>query len=439
MNKKLFLIPIVIGIVLYLVIEICIGDDKHGDKFLMEIPDIETEMKGLENIKAVKLLLDNSGSMRGYVDFNSLKSGGAKATMVSTLSQTLDKIFTATDIEPLAQCGQSFYDRSNFRTSLANGSIFKGAVTELGNMIQSVSQQANDTTVVILVSDMILSYGRLKLQNENNPEFNKDHLEELGADIHKAMTDLRKKKLDVLLIHYSGDYNGDFYCNHTENIIPNIYKGNLMKDRPYYLLVIGTESALKGMAVHDCFPQYKHIFASFPYEGNPQKQEFLVSSKTKNWFIGDKANPAKPDEKIEGTIWSNGGLDDSFDNTFIFTCPVFAIPQYVGKSNEKFDVKIGENVQSASYDINGDEMVLTVKLKKYSDLKEADSFVALSGDWDWFGDNLSIDDDTIDDEKNMQGKTWGFSIVVKNIKEGYGLKKQPENEVARFRFRIIPN
>lgn len=439
MNKKLFLIPIVIGIVLYLFIEIITGGEKHGDKFVMEIPAIETEMNGLKDIKSVKLVLDNSGSMRGYVDFNSLQKGDAKATMVSTLSQTLDKIFIATDVEPIALCGQSVYDRSNFRTCLANGSIFKGIVTELGNMIQSASQQANDSTVILMASDMILSYGLSKLQKENNPKFNKDHLEQLGADIHKAMTDLKKKELDILLIHYLGDYNGDFYCNHTENIIPNIYRGKLMKERPYYLLVIGTKTALKSMALKDCFPQYKHIFASFPYDGDKKKQDYFVSSTTKNWFIGDKANPAKPDEKIDGTIWSNGGLDDSFDNTFTFTCPVFAIPQYVGKSNEKFEVKIGENVQSATYDIKGDEMVLTVKLKKFSDLRAADSFVALRGDWDWFGDNLSVDDDTIDDEQKMQGKTWGFSIVAKNIKEGYSLKKQPENEVARFRFRIIPN
>ena len=106
MNKKIFLIPIAIGLVIWVVLELFRTTDT-GDLFEMTVPELSQDAS-VKSIKHVSIYLDNSGSMKGYVDFASVVNGSqAKASIIGTLSNMMDNIHSNYGIESVCNCGGS--------------------------------------------------------------------------------------------------------------------------------------------------------------------------------------------------------------------------------------------------------------------------------------------------------------------------------------------
>lgn len=254
---KKFVLFLVSVIVLFMLIRMCIIPPlkQTGNNFQMTKPTLSDDTK-VKSLKDVTLYLDNSFSMKGYVDFASLGQDGkdAKASMIGTISNFFDKVYKTFNIEPVCQCGGKPYNRNEFLSGMSNFSIFSGQVTELDVMINDICSATSDSGVAVLATDLILSYGKPKLKDEKDTFFNRHHLEELGASVHKAMSNVKKKGFDVLVLQYYSDFNGKYYCNYTENLQPSQFGENkLMKNRPFYLIAIGKTEFLKGLSAYHCF------------------------------------------------------------------------------------------------------------------------------------------------------------------------------------------
>lgn len=430
MNKKVFLIPIAIGLVVFFLFEL-IHKDSTGSKFEMTVP--ETEQPAKDSVKAVTLFLDNSGSMKGYVDFRGLpNSTNAQATMISTLSNILDNVYSSFSIEPTCYCGGTTYNRNGFLVGMRNQSIFHGAITELHNLIRSVSAKTGKDSVSIIASDMILSYGRTKLLAQKDTFYNRNQLEQLGAEVFHAMTECKNKGLDVMMLQYYSDYNGNYYCNYTENLRPNVFKGKNMSERPYYLLVIGSKDNLKNLMVNHCFNDPAHVYASFKMDPPKKQQAYTVENGQGSkvlWQIGDPKNADMP-----GSVFSDSNFGGE-RSTLIFTCDRIPVPGYISLNDEHklvpdFDKDFVESVQETS-GTDGRQM-FTVTLKPYNTLKsKSDVSVRLNSDVSW-PQNASTKDDTKDD---INKQTWGFSTVMDNISKAFG-NNEPQT-IAEFKFNII--
>ena len=158
MNKKIFLIPLAIGLAIWIVFEI-FSSAETGDHFVMTVPELSQDAS-FKSVKRVTVYLDNSGSMKGYVDFAGVNNGSqARASIIGTLSNMMDNVHETYSIEPVCKCGGSNYERSAFLIGMENFSIFRGAVTELHKMMQLVADSTSKDDVSVIATDMVMSYG----------------------------------------------------------------------------------------------------------------------------------------------------------------------------------------------------------------------------------------------------------------------------------------
>jgi hypothetical protein len=434
MNKKLLLIPIGIGLLAWIIIEMLKTTDT-GSKFEMTIPDVAAAPSS-SSIKSVTLYLDNSGSMKGYFDFRGLKDGAsAQVSVLGTLSNMIDNCYKAYNVHPISYCGATKYTDSNFLSGISDYSIFQGTVTKLDEVIQSICKATNPSGVSIIASDMVLSYGPQALKENQDPDFNKHNLDKLGAAVYNAMVSCQKKGLDALLLQYYSDYNGNYYCNYTENLKQNQFRGKVMKKRPFYLLAIGKKENLVSMMDSHCFNEPQHVYASFPMDDKSKTQPFKVELANKNvgWLIGD---PDKPD--TPGSISSNSDFGNA-RSTLMLTCDRFAIPGYVSLNDNQqlvplWDNGVVENVQEMN-DGASSQQQFQVSLKPYNELpSKAEVTITLNSDNSWM-ERASCDDDT---KGNIDGKTWGLATVVGNINKAYNNTETVEpQKIAEIKFNLF--
>ena len=215
MNKKILWIPI--GLILTgVLINTWLPEEEAGSKFEALIPKHENAEK-CKDLKNLEMHIDFSGSMKGFIDFsNTPHSFSAQNIFVSTTTTLLDKVESEYSIKTQSFCGGKSYSKDVFRGKLEDKSIFNEGTTLLHNTISQLSQKANDSTVIAIATDMILSYGKAKIIAEKDTFYNKHNLDGLSAAVYGAMTNLKSKKLDIVIAQYLSDFNGKYYYNYTE-------------------------------------------------------------------------------------------------------------------------------------------------------------------------------------------------------------------------------
>ena len=435
MNKKIFLIPLAIGLAIWIVFEI-FSSAETGDHFVMTVPELSQDAS-FKSVKRVTVYLDNSGSMKGYVDFAGVNNGSqARASIIGTLSNMMDNVHETYSIEPVCKCGGSNYERSAFLIGMENFSIFRGAVTELHKMMQLVADSTSKDDVSVIATDMVMSYGKKKLITEKDSFYNYHQLEQLGAQVHNAMEKCKKKNLQVAVLQYYSDFNGKYYYNYTENLKTNEYAKTLMTDRPYYLFVIGSEEILRSMMANNCFNKADHVYASFDMGEPTHTQAYNVEMDNNcrvAWNIGDPDNM-----NVKGSIMTNTSFGDE-SSVLYFSCKKINIPNYICLSDEgklvpEWDSSVISQVEEVSVG-TGSTQKFKVTLNPHNKLSTTnDVWIRLNSNVGWISE-ASTDDDTKDD---ISKKTWGFSTVMQNVNDVYRGTKDPVAEkVAEFKFKVI--
>lgn len=434
MNKKVFLIPIVIGILLALLFKDCSGE-KAGLQYKVTTPAAPNQ--GKSNIKGVHLYLDNSGSMRGYVDFggNNPEFKDAQKSILATLGTFLNNMNSIYAVEPACYCGGKSYTIATFRKNLQDNTIFSGPVTFLDAMIAKACQESSDSMLSVVVSDMVLSFGKQKLILKKDSDYNAHALPELGDALHAAFNQVKNKQLELLLVQFYSDYNGTYYCNYRENLShADQYKKHLMTERPYYALFIGSKKNLRSVMAANIFNgMQQHIYASFDIEDKID-QDFTVENAESSWYWGE--NIAKPDSSKTGTLCLD--YDNGKDEEFFFRCKSFHLPRYIDDDLVvEWDSQV---VRSAKYDKEGSDGRVSVTLKKYADLPKGftdNVHVSLKNRFDWVKEAHTLDDVAIGGNlTNLKRKTWGIATLVESIDKAFHRGKREPQEIVRFRFAV---
>lgn len=429
-NIKWFVVGLLAVVLLAIII--CPGCDiDRGNDFSMAIPGNDPYED--HNIKAVTLYVDFSGSMRGFVDGrnrkNPLEFDNFKAGMISNVGHGLTNLAYKYSVTPKSICETKTYDNKGFLAAMENHSIFNKNVTLLNDLLSQCINSVSDTSIGILVSDMVLSYGRNKLEKEKNPSYNKHHLADLSGKVYETLMDAKSNKdMHVVLLQYLSDYNGHYYCNYTENIEPNRYDTVLMKQRPFYVFLCGTENNLRSIMAKECFEHYENVYASFALP-QPEKQDFKVEpAHPAIWHIGDD----RPDNKDKGTVWTNADEDDSQENLTI-RCKSFCIPTYVKANPDlEFSQEVFASVEGPTMYNNG--FVFSARLKPYRELKKnMNASISLVTNGNWMASS-STDNDIVEEASSLQGKTWGFKALAEQINKIYEI---PETQViAKIEFIV---
>lgn len=377
---------------------------RPGSKAEMTINFAPTNQSA--DIKGVTMILDNSGSMKGYVDFAGYPEG--KGTMISEYSGVITNIKSKTGVSADVICGGSNYNQQTFLDGMNNMSIFRGATTELESLTRDAVKVADDTTVSIVASDMILSAGLQRINFSNDPYYNRHHLEQLAAALHSEISDLKTKGLDLIVVMYKSDFNGKYYYNETENKVNgNAFRQTLMKDRPYYLLMLGTQRNLEYIIENTLTGSETAIFTSFVCNGS-QTSSFKINAN-KHWSVG-----TLPDGMV--TIYSPNDLQGNA-YTFNISCDPIQMPKYVPANACQAQITKGQSLTDVS--VSSDYSNWTIGTKTYDQMVSEECEVTLVVDWANSYASIGVDDDTQGDAAALEGKTWGMGTVMDNLFKAY--------------------
>ena len=433
MNKKLLWIPIGIVLSILIIKEIVTPEPRYGSDFIAEVP--ATEQGKYTSMKKLELYIDFSKSMRGFIDFSQLpNSNDASGTMKSTITKFLDNVEAEYGIATKSICGNRTYDKNKFRGALDNKTIFNSDVTLLQQFIEDKVKHVNDSTVITIVSDMVLSYGKEKLLSEQDTFYNHNQLDALVSTIHSAMKTVKKKGCDVILLQYLSDFNGKYYCNYTENIKEGrAYKNMLMKDRPYYMLLIGVKENLKALLADECLMKAENVYSSFGLENHFVETSFEIDEKKENnWTKGD-------DSSEKGVFWTTADLGD-YKTVFSVSCDSFLIPSYLNADKlHAIGNQYVSNVMLTvgDYDAKSRKLKFNVQLQSFKQLDRKSDIVI-----DFFCDNSWVKECNLSDDVNqpldsLKKKTWEIEKLVDAIDEAFrGRNASSEEKVATFSFGI---
>lgn len=436
MNKKILWIPI--GLILTgVLINTWLPEEEAGSKFEALIPKHENAEK-CKDLKNLEMHIDFSGSMKGFIDFsNTPHSFSAQNIFVSTTTTLLDKVESEYSIKTQSFCGGKSYSKDVFRGKLEDKSIFNEGTTLLHNTISQLSKKANDSTVIAIATDMILSYGKAKIIAEKDTFYNKHNLDGLSAAVYGAMTNLKSKKLDIVIAQYLSDFNGKYYYNYTENVAgTNAYRGTLMKERPFYVLLMGKKETLKDMLQRECFRiEPNNIYASFGIDSSDMtKAEYAISENESTCFW----NKGIEKDKVGG-FWTSSDLDDQ-KTTFHISCSKFHIPNYINHSFIKGSCTSDKEyiVTNIKYDNSKSSMSFDVTTPPFNAIdKEKEVIIDIVSQTDW-ATKCNTDDDIAKKDEELKGKTWGLSKIIEAIDQAFhGNNRTNEELVGSFKFMLL--
>lgn len=433
MNKKLLLIPVAIGIVILIFLSILKKDPVHGNLAEMEVPS--EAAAAAESFDALTVILDNSGSMQGYVNFGAGAGfPDAKQTMITNVADFMTNVDTRCKLTSTALCGKNSYTSDKLIAGMRDCSVFSGAVTELDGLVKSAIELASDTGVAVIVSDMVLSYGKAAIVKSRNNSYNLQELPALSSLVGNQFKHV-KDNVGVLILKYNSDFNGHFYYNYTENIEPCDFKKTLMKDRPYYFFVVGKDAYIKQLCAANCFPKPDAVYSTIEIDDKDMKtQSFTVkqTSSPEVWTIGDINNPEADKKTI--CLWTKDNFGDT-RSTFRFSFDKIELPLYAAGTLEAeydTDVVSAVNFDAAALDY------FSVTLQPFDRLPKEDSDVKIKIELvkNIDATSCSVEKDTDVDATALEGKTWGFGSIIAKIYEAYGIENGDDETVAELKFAI---
>ncbi len=423
MVKKIIIIVVVLAVV-FSVINAIIPRGSIGNKCEMKVYQPTTTMDNTLKGKHFVLLMDNSGSMKGYMDFASATNPNefktAKRTAISTISAILDNVKEATGKEAVTYCGNIMRAPNDFIKDFQNSTLFSGATTELAEMMSDAAEKANDTTIVGLFSDLILSAG--KAMTLTDIDYNLHHLKDLEAGIHKAAMDVKEKGLDIAIVPYESDFNGTYYYTYRE-VRRDELLDKRMERRPYYIVLIGKKELLQAM-IDKCLKvssNDKEIFSTVCREkGDSTNETFTISpiSTPSPWIIGDPKNsPKSTSDKI--TIWTKANLKKA-QGEFKISYETLPIPYFAYTKIEAVGYNNSQTISTIK-DISKTSCVL--ELKPYDTLPKQGvaKFNLVVDNTLWNDTTRVLVDDYTADIKNMKGKTWGLDAFMSGIIKAYDI------------------
>ncbi len=396
----------------------------------IDIPAISDTCLATPN--SVTIIVDNSGSMKGYLDFAGfVASNNHFAATVSDIVSDSKRNMTGIK-DYTIKIGSQILDNDNLVDQLTKSKQFGGAVTEIDKLVADLCSKASDDNVAILVSDMILSGGLQKINAENDKFWKKNNLNNLGGKLNDSFTKLKNNDLQILLLKYESDFNGNYYYDCTENQLKGkIFKDSMMTNRPYYIMAAGKADILKNMVLKNCFAdKCTAVWSTLSLNDNDFRTENMTEVRfTSNqgaWVIG-----GGNDETL--CISTKAKQDNTAELTLEWT--PFSIPLFLKSGIYKCLINDGlsKAITSANVTVN-DGRISSATLSLAPTDKNFDTSGTITIMSESAANNSSIEDDTDKTMEQMKSKTWGFNTVIEQLRKVYNISD--ERTVASFDIRI---
>lgn len=203
----------------------------------------------------VKLYLETSSSMRGYVNPNT--PGDYK--LVSYLPRLITDIenkkngYDSLELFTITNESKKFIgSNDNFTNLLRTGDLMTGGSSVLHSMIKQIIDSTNENNnISMFVSDCILDLGTKKHEKVNSER------SLLTNEIYRILS--HRKNISAIVYQYYSDFNGDYYFN-SINQKPCPFAGETLHDRPFYIWVFGNPDNLISFMEKDLMNNYSNMF-----------------------------------------------------------------------------------------------------------------------------------------------------------------------------------
>ncbi|MBO7567963.1 MAG: hypothetical protein J6T60_12810 [Bacteroidales bacterium] len=251
-------------------------ESSESDEITEPTTDSSTEESSPEGAEPtittfnVKLYIENSGSMDGYIDgspdFKNSLHSYMSDIQLSGIAENISLHFINSQIINKGN------DITKFFTGLNSSAAFRqsGGVrksTDISFVVQKVLENCASNDVAIIVSDFIFSPGKGKSASK--------YLDEQQILLKSVFADYLKKnpQTGVMFMQLTSNFSGTYY-NREDS------KTKLKEvERPYYMLIVGNRNALKSL--RDKVPESS-----------------IKGSGVKNYFITENNFPS-PDYAVQ--------------------------------------------------------------------------------------------------------------------------------------------
>ena len=438
--KKVFLYILLGVVVVVVVISIVIPPkNQFGTLAKIEVPgknDVKSDL-----IKNVTFIIDNSGSMQGYINFsgNQPEFKDAKPSLPSKVGDFMSNCTNILQANTVAECNRKIYDMSQMMIAFNNYSAFSGPITEVNKLFEiAASKVSSDSSICVVVSDLVLSHGPVALRQKKDIYLNFRNLAGLKTSIRNQFYKLKNEDKGVLIVKYESEFNGKYYYNYTENQENCTFKDSLMQKRPFYVVAIGKTKALKQLCNSGCIPGgYTQIFTSLSLDKEDMMVEnYSVSqpSEQPQWTLGCPDAKKMSEASNLPFSLSMGRNIKTVSSKFSFTFPQFTLPIYVNDTIvPEFDTSVLTSVSNLT-----DLKSFDVVTRPYEELPKVANLTVT------FKSNQYVDfsqSSTLDDIKismtELEGKTWGFEAIIEALYEVYSINENSFNTVATTKFTIF--
>lgn len=353
---------------------------------------------------AYNIFVENSASMNGYVkgitEFEQSVYNYLTDIKISDLTDSLRLNYINSKIIQRGSDIEDFIlklEPSSF--AQMGGDI---SVTDLSDVIKNVLQNTSDSTVSILVSDLIFSPGRGKNAEE--------YLVNQQIGIKSKVAEHLKKypSHSVIVYQLTSKFDGRFF---DKNDTPHSYAGK----RPFYILIVGNNDNLADLMRKCPASKFKGdgVMNTFAISGKGKALNYAVQYGSGNFSL-DKKNPknsiikANKDTKGSGEKLLRFNVNVDFSHLLCDDGYLLDVNQY-DISDKDFQLKV-ENHQSEKY-------THTLKLST-GIVKPSTLHIKLKSTLPQWIDDYNDKDGIGINESNSQ-KTYGVKYLLSGIYEAF--------------------
>lgn len=395
----------------------------------------------------IKLYIENSGSMFGYVNGRTqLKD------MLQNLLVDLNYEYNEDNIE-IYFVNTKIHNNPiktgiiNFAGKLSPYSIKIGQTgsSDLNDIFRQITSEIEDNSVSILVSDFIYSIKKGNTVNLLGEQ------QALTRNVFLT-ADKEGQKLTTNVYQYLSDYDGKYYDFNDDG---KPFKGL----RPYYLAVIGEQGNIKQFTdqIGPKFPKYKGYSNEYLLTAEDFKvEDFTVLSSTYN--VG-RIKPVRGSEvngqvrKIE--VEDSGRGDVTFQMAIAVDLSSLAVTNNYITNIENYELEnddytlfeIGQIEDGNIVFSNGEKQPISITDLNYMAFNATHAFIFQSTNPNsgnlsfrlknnipnWVNESSLLDDTDLTINTNKQNKTFGLDYLINGISEAY---LQATKKVSYFNIDI---
>lgn len=385
------------------------------------------------SVKNIKLYIETSASMRGYVNANFAGSYPLKDVVPIMVTDLNNHFGVETELITISDRQQKFpYSKDRFFEQLRSGSIFRGKSSKLQHIFSDVISKTEAGEVSILITDCIPDLGRVNTQTEGSKVTN-----------HIYRTIAGNQSYSAAVFQYKSDFNGTYYYNRNNNDgvsqRKRPYYNETLTNRPFYVWVFGDQLLVSKILEANKIKEYEnaHVYnmqsqqipsgiLKYPSSGkisiNTEDQSLLIKEV-------DARRPALYTIGLDASKLSKVHQEKLLDTLIYEIDPVFMNESVQFLIQEKEDL-LSEDIahkpaiQNASY-----THFLQVRLSDFDLSTEQFNINIINNEPQWIQE-ASIEDDLGMTVNDLENKTFGFDFISNAFAKAYSAK----DPLLQFKF-----